>query len=168
MKRGVTIITGLAGCGKTTTATRLSKNKNPIVCDDYRYEQNWRKKSFEQYRTEIFGVLESDSIIEGSYNDASDPENARICVFKEIVELGHCQKVIIILMSKVDQITSLVTRSINRATKIENQGTCKETPSSIAKLLIKNIENYDANVNALNEFKKFCHKHDVEVVTLEI
>ena len=157
------LILGLPGSGKSTLAKVISEKTNyPIInCDDYRYGENWRKKSLHEYMNEILQIVDkfehnmTPFILEGTCNDTSDPENARRVVMEKL--LSKFDRIIIIKPEGLaHQIENLVTRSINRAKGVEPQGASVETPKSVAQLIIKNVQSYDANIEVLSEFVRKC------------
>ena len=156
------IITGLAGSGKSTLAKYLGENI--IVCDNHRYGKNWYKKTYEEYRESIMTSIDQPCIIEGAYYDANDNKNARIEVFHEILKKYSNTKVIIIRpVSLIDHIAGLIDRSIKRYIGEDSQGTCSETSTSRARLVIKNVKNYDECVRQLGQFYQYCINNNIEV-----
>jgi dephospho-CoA kinase len=167
------IITGLAGSGKSTLARKieLDKGYQVISCDDYRYLGNWVRKSYLQYRHDILSEINKDGspkIIEGAYLDAHDPENSRIRVFNELISQGFIQKVYIIHIDKIVQASRLIDRCINRVTGVESQGTCVESSINRGCLLVKAIENYEKNTDALKLFKLYIDSFNIEVEEIHI
>ncbi len=156
------IITGLAGSGKTTLSHLLRIPSDPtdkiISCDNFRYsDSNWTKKPYIQYQSDIFDQIDRDAhnkIIEGAYHDASDPENARALVFHEL--LPTTKLIIIIKPSNlVSSLENIINRSLRRYTGEEPQGSCAETSSSRARLVIKFVQNYEQNMAKLDEFYRY-------------
>ena len=164
------IITGLAGSGKSILAKKLKKITGEgeiITCDNFRYKkgQGWIKKNLKEYKNSILNEVNKNDnlkILEGSYYDGSDPEHMRMIVFQDL--LYKCQYVFIIQpIDKVDQIAKLIDRSINRVIGKEPHGTCEETSTSRARLIIKNVENYERNCKCLYDFFEFCTETHLKV-----
>lgn len=161
------LILGLTGSGKTTLAAEIRRRSGmpTIDCDVHRYGENSSRKSLNEYTCDVLKhitVYEEHGIafvLEGSCNDTSDPENARKVVMQEIQH--RFEKVIIIKPQGLEQqVESLIRRSLNRANSSEPQGACIETPQSAARLVLKAVQSYDSNVQALDYFSKLC-KRDV-------
>lgn len=163
------LVLGLPGAGKGVLARRLREKYGyeVIGMDTYRYGENWRKKSVDEFLTDLLNVINKDDkikIIEGAYNDS-----IRIKVVQELISRNLIQQVLIIKPVKLARsqnanlnesleitIAQLIDRSINRAMGKEGAGCCIEGPgccieSSLdrARLIINNVQNYQTNVEAL-------------------
>ena len=142
------LILGLPGSGKGVLAEKLSERfgYEVIGMDRYRYGENWRKKSLEEFRTDLFNAINKDNkpkIIEGAYNDG-----VRIQVVQEL--LPFVKKILIIRPESLETtIAQLIDRSINRFTGKEKSGSCIESSKDRACLVIHNVQNYEENVDLL-------------------
>lgn len=164
------LILGLAASGKTTLANEISKmnNYNVIHVDKYRYYcGTWNKKPIQEFIDEILDELKKTnkpSIIETSYNDASDPTNARIKLVEELKPF--CKFILIIKPETLQKhIGQIIDRSIKRACGQEEQGANIEDSNSRACLVIKCVNNYDNNVNKLIELKEKLENHN-NIITM--
>jgi len=161
MDKQLIIITGLPGGGKSTISKQLSTKYGYeiITVDKFRYVSNtWIKLPYKNFRenvlTAITNCISQTVIIDSSYNDATDPENARVKLINEL--LKKAIELWIIEPEELEkQISLIIDRSINRYIGIDNTSTSPETSSSRAKLVIKNIQYYDDNVKFLDTLKTF-------------
>ena len=152
------LILGLAASGKTTLAKRLKEitGFDVISFDDHRYGNNWVKKSLSEFRQSVLHAInlnDTPKIIETTYNDGTDSTHARGIIISELIP---CIKKILIIKPQPLEIVvaQLIDRSINRVLKIEPQGSCEEKSLDRSRLVMKNIEYYNQNVNFLNDFAK--------------
>lgn len=166
------VITGLAGSGKTTLAKAIASkyNLDCIHIDDFRYGENWKKKSFDEFKNDLFNHTKKCKtdlvVVEGTYHDPHDENNSRIKVHHQL--WNDACMLIILKIDKLKRIGRLIDRSIKRVLN-QDSGSCSETTSSRARLMIKNIENdtimnqeldngakyasqnYDMNVKIIND-----------------
>ena len=156
----LTIITGLACSGKTSLAKHYASLKDAEVIhrDEYRYfpPSTWTKAPKDMFIHNVCQAIQDklsagrSVIYEGTYHDAHDPENASEELIRFCLSNFPCKEVIILKTSdQVDHVARLFKRSFNRALGIEDQGSARETPESVARLLIKNIEYWKENTEAL-------------------
>ena len=143
------LILGLPGSGKGVLAEKLRERfgYEVIGMDRCRYGENWRKKSFEEFRISLMNEINKDDnpkIIEGAYND-----EVRIKVVQELLPL--IKKILIIRPESLEvTIAQLIDRSINRFIGKEKSGTCIESSKDRACLVIDNVQNYQSNVDVLS------------------
>ena len=156
------IVTGLAGTNKSSIAQELAGD-NIVHCDEMRYDKSdgtrWIKRSYADFRTLVLDAVREkqaigDVAVEGTYYDATDPENARIRVFQELAEDPVCTQVCILRMGRADQIERIIARAIRRATGEEPQGALPETPKTVTRLVLKCADNYEDCIRALDEFRE--------------
>ena len=151
------LVLGLPGSGKGVLARRLREKYGfeVIGMDMYRYGENWRKKSVDEFLADLLNVINKDEktkIIEGAYNDST-----RIKVVQELISRNLVQQVLVIKPESLEiTIAQLIDRSINRAMGkegagccIEGAGCCIESSLDRARLVIHNVQNYQTNVEAL-------------------
>jgi len=166
------LIIGLPGSGKTTLSMKL-KYHHPIykvICmDDYIYEkkEGWIRRPSNVVANDIFDIIYLTNnnvkfpipiILESSYNDGSDPHQTRMNVINKLIEDNVFTTIIRITpVSLQETIESLFVRSSDRRNGNAEQGTCVETSSNVAKMLIKNVNNYSDNVSHLNNFIDNVH-----------
>lgn len=172
-QRNTIIVTGLPGTGKSVVAERLANEHHGLLvnCDSHRYGENWSKKPFLVYHDAIMRQLSQGGlkVIEGSYYDAHDAEHARMRVFNELVQTYPTQVQVFMIKSPKDVtslVAALIDRSVRRATGAESSGTCPESSMARAKLVMKNIRNFEANCNYLEAFRELCKRSGVPVQML--
>lgn len=169
------IVTGLCASGKDTYSKRLANqmayqygprpNINICSCDELRYGANWQKRPAADFIADVTNLAKSESpiIFQGAYLDAYDPEHAREKAFEAI--LPTVKEVIIIkpAATRTDHVRNIVRRSINRATGVEPTGTCAETPETVARMIVKQLDNMYDCAAALYEFESICFNNDLSV-----
>jgi adenylate kinase family enzyme len=163
-----TIVTGLACSGKSTLAQKLSPNV--LVCDHYRYGPGWVKRDPKDYVASVLARVadQPNLVIEGALHDAHDPMQARERAFKRILEFYPGTRVYVVLPKTMhEQVADIVKRSIGRAKGEVPQGTCPETSESVAKLLVKTIQNYEENVRALEDFSEWCINNEHATIAID-
>jgi hypothetical protein len=165
LDKSIKIVTGLACSSKTTEAKILAETAQPthvvLSFDNYRYsDEKWTKKDYATFKSDVFHAIKTIQnkdkhvriVLEGAYNDASDPEQARMKVINELIDSKNVIQVIVLTpKDKFTHIMSIVKRSISRENGEEPQGACPETPESATKLISKCYINYSNNMEALQE-----------------
>lgn len=169
--RQLILITGLGGSGKTTLAEQLAKHMNlkTIRTDDYKFGENWRRKSWQEYFDALMGDIDFEKgryVVEGIFYSTGDNENQSQRMFHYLLQYSTCV-IVIDPDEKVEHAASLIDRSIRRYTGEEPQGTCVESRENRARLLIRCIESYDRNVKQLDEWKTDLRKGSRPYVVIE-
>ncbi len=164
-RREVILITGPAACGKTTTAHRLAKSRNATVvhCDSHRYKPGtWDKVSADFYQESVMLAVQrapGSVIVEGVYLDVSDSENCRPATFNQLLEWATSR---IVFKPPLDKtVENIVRRTMNRVRGTEEAGAAEETPESVTRLILKQVNNYAKIIGALERFEVTCSERGV-------
>jgi hypothetical protein len=168
----ITLIVGLAADGKTTLAETLAKVHGgvPFKSDDCRYvPDTWTRRDAAEFIADVEARLKEEAgkkvLIDTTYNDAHDPQNARRRLVDELIKSGRVGTLIIFKSEEMEHLEGIMTRSFNRLLKTERQGAAKETPKDVAALMRKSVKNYEANVAALEELELMARgKEGVRVI----
>jgi DNA polymerase III delta prime subunit len=178
------IITGLPASGKTTLARDLAANLTEsqilIETDSHRYtDNNWTKAPRAVYRARIAAAIaeaKADTahnghfIIESSYRDSHDPEQARIHALHDIIETAPSDRKPILVrirsLDGKDALKKLMHRILGRADGTVPQGTCPETLDSISETVQKFVRSYDDDCSALDAFETWAAAQGCTVFSL--
>ena len=166
----VIIVTGLAGSGKTTLSTKLSKRV--VHSDTFRYYTGtWNKLPYTVFREAIFNAISDDivhsAVYESTYRDAHDREESRKRVIDELIESGKATKLVVIKPTTLkNDLTSVVARSMRRA-RGEEKGAAAELPENVTALILKFVQEYDENCNALNLLIRKASELGIETHLIE-
>ena len=171
------IITGLDASGKTHLSTELAARLPSLahVEDDvYRYvpQSNWTKKPKSEFISGVYSAVASydaiglDSILDCAYNDVYDPERAMMALMRDAVTSASTKPTVVVLTMGTlhEAVETLLARIIKRKSGLE-RGVCDETMASSSGLLIKFIQNYTANMAALDEFASFARSEGCNVIS---
>lgn len=166
----ITLVTGLAGSGKTTLAQRLVDQgvvDVRVSMDQHRYVPGtWTKLCAREFFKSMDEELKKHEgkrvVVEGSCNDASDPENAREAYFEFLLEQGAEQLMVFAPKPLTGHIEDIIARSFGRLLGTMPKGAAEETPGTVSRLVVKMVQNYPANVDALERLKRFAQKHGVK------
>lgn len=157
--RVVVIVTGLPGAGKTTFAATLASAWDAtVVCaDTYRYEPHtWIKRPKGDFChavcTAVGAAPSRLVIVESTLHDSTDLESARETLLYTLLRANTVFVFILKPTTLHDQVEALIGRSLRRAAGTEAHGAAAETPASVARLVIKAVDSYAANVAALERF----------------
>jgi len=211
MSFNIEIITGLAGGGKTTLAKKQAERPKYalINMDQFRYTNStdWIRVSLKDFRERILSEIQklvlskayNGLVMEGSYRDHNDVEQARVAVINEIVSwhnttvFGVNMNINLILLKPLsleDIIERIVHRSIGRALHVAKQrirkrtiheisdvldeelgsevlGNGVETSRTVTRLILKTVNGYNPNVEALKSLEDMCAKASIKVILMD-
>jgi predicted kinase len=160
------IVSGNDSSGKTRFASELARalGGTHIEDDTHRYVpgSNWTKKPTADFIASVHeaaanaNATRAPVILDCGYNDVLDPERAMKTLMDEAVRRAPADAkpvVVVLTMGSLHEaVEALLARSIGRATGAAPPGACEETLANKAGLLIKFVQNYEANMAALDAF----------------
>jgi hypothetical protein len=173
------IVTGGGGGEKTAVAHAIvsahSATHAPVALDAYRYvDAHWTKAPAAEFRERVATRMSEclrdhpHWVLATKYNDAHDPEQARIAIVRGLIESApnDAKPVLVrIKTSQKEHLQQIVTRSLGRASGEIPQGACPETAESVTEMIVKFYESYVENVAALDELERFAAAQGCIVVS---
>lgn len=151
------IVTGLPGLGKTTFGCALAEKHDVevISADAFRFRPGtWSKVNLAEFTASVNAAVDKaiaetgGFVFESSYLDVHDAEDARGVVIRALLRERDAQ-LFILQGSKKEVVAGILDRSFRRYAGELPQGAAHETPDTVAQLLIKVSDNFEAINNAL-------------------
>lgn len=154
------IVTGLSAAGKSVYAAKLAAKHGGTVIhvDMHRYVSGtWIRLPMVEFYAALAATKAAAPtgriIYDTTYRDASDAEMARIHFVDALLEEGGPTLLISVKASLEDQIVAGQERARRRASGEEPQGAAVETALNRAQWSIKQVRQYDANIQALQDLE---------------
>lgn len=156
----ITVVTGMPGSGKSWVAKEAGKGAGTTALhmDEYRYAPGaWVKEPAATFiaraQAAIAAAPGDHVVVEGAYNDAHDPEQARAQLVTMLWRAGASVAVIEPFASPAEQVRALAGRSLRRACGEEPHGVAVETVENVTRMILKNLDSFDDNARALRELR---------------
>jgi adenylate kinase family enzyme len=166
LPKRLTLIVGLPASGKTTLAKRMvaanvgwtpRSGLTHIAADEHRYVPGtWTKRPKEDFIRSVRAAIDAAPtpfcVVDTTYRDAHDPTAARVALVMDLLASGTVADLVIMKStSLLVDLEKVMRRSLNRASGAEPQGAAVETPANVAAQAAKFVQQYDANVAALED-----------------
>ena len=101
-------------------------------------------------------------VVEGVCYNSTDDENQRARLAGDLLDLPNLQQVIIFRPTDIyEHVARLLDRSIRRAQGLEEDGTCTETSLDRARMIVKEVRQYKAVCNAIENFHEICKSFSI-------
>jgi len=166
-----TIVTGLAGPLKIHLSRSIANDQQieHIDANNYRYVKGtWEKLSYNEFSSAIMNVLSANNtskVYVSAYWDSHDKEESRAKVIKSLIEQKLVKELKIIKPTNLEtDLCYIVERSLNRAcarARWSEDGVAPETPESVTEMVIKFMDSYKLNCDALVSLEVFAKEHNV-------